>query len=114
MLRHRLAALFEPRVLAVVSDRPLPVEAHTPAKLANAITHIPVEAAVRGDAPYQLNGLRPGARLDLALVCVPPDSLPAVLDTLRRYRPHTVIVLAHTRSEERRVGKGGAARGWRD
>src|SRR5690606_35661681 len=100
MLRHRLAALFEPRVLAVVSDRPLPVEAHTPAKLANAITHIPVEAAVRGDAPYQLNGLRPGARLDLALVCVPPDSLPAVLDTLRRYRPHTVIVLAHTEQSE--------------
>src|SRR5690606_40978466 len=34
------------------------------------------------------------------LVCVPPDSLPAVLDTLRRYRPHTVIVLAHTEQSE--------------
>ena len=95
MLRHRLAALFEPRTLAVVSDRPLPVDQSTPALLNNAVTHIPVPDAVADKVPCRLQGLPDGERLDLALVCVPPASTPAVLEALRRYRPRIVLVLAH-------------------
>lgn len=95
MLRHRLAALFEPRTLVIVSDRPLPVERDTPAMLKNAVTTLPVDAAVNGDLPPELNGRLDRGRLDLALVCVPPADLPSVLDSLRRYRPRIVIVLAH-------------------
>lgn len=95
MLRHRLAALFEPRTLAVVSDRPLPVDHSTPALLNNAVTHIAVPDAVADNVPSRLHGLPEGARLDLALVCVPPASIPAVLEALRRYRPRIVLVLAH-------------------
>lgn len=95
MLRHRLAALFEPRALVVVSDRPLPLETNTPPALRNGITRLGLEEAEQGLWPEALAGVPAGERLDQALVCVPPSSLPLVLDGLRRYRPRIVVVLAH-------------------
>lgn len=95
MLRHRLAALFEPRAVAVVADRPLPVEIDRPTRLRHAVTRISEEQAMAGMWPGSLEGVKPGERLDLALVCVPPEHLPAVLDGLSIYRPHNVVVLAH-------------------
>lgn len=112
MLRHRLAALFEPQVAAVISDRPLPIEAEIPPKLASSITFIPVDQAVRGEAPSTLNGLAEGARLDLVLICVPPQSLPAVLDAVRQYRPHTAILLAHPEQSEDPLQDMVYVRGW--
>src|SRR5690606_40275391 len=79
MLRHRLAALFEPRAVVVVADRQLPVELDTPGRLRKAVTCVSEEAALKGEWPQQLAGVEPGERLDLALVCVPPASLTPVL-----------------------------------
>lgn len=112
MLRHRLAALFEPRTLVVVSDRPLPVEQHTPALLRNAVTIVEVDAAVQGELPSSFNGKSDGDRLDQALVCVPPEHLPAVLDALRRYRPRIVVVLAHPEQSDDPMQDMVYARSW--
>ena len=100
MLRHRLAALFEPRALLVVSDRSLPVELDTPAMLRNAVTRRTVDEAVQGELPDRLAGVGARERLDQALVCVPPDRLPDVFDALRLYRPRIVVVLAHPEQSE--------------
>ncbi len=112
MLRHRLAALFEPRAVAVVADRQLPVELDTPSRLRNAVTRVSEEEVARGEWPETLAGVAAGERLDLALVCVPPASLPQVLDGLRRYRPLNVIVLAHTEQSEDPVQDMVYARSW--
>lgn len=100
MLRHRLAALFEPRALVIVSDRQLPVEMEPPPMLHNAITRIEVDDAVRGEVPSAASGVPAGERLDLAMVCVPPMQLPTILDALRRYRPRIVLLLAHPEPSE--------------
>ncbi len=100
MLRHRLAALFEPRAILVVSDRQRPVETVTPARLHNAVTSVTVNQAVNNEWPAQLAGVPHGERLDLTLVCVPPGLLQQVLDGLPRYRPMMVVVLAHPEQSE--------------
>lgn len=112
MLRHRLAALFEPRALVVVSDRQLPVETDPPARLRNAMTRISLEDAIKGELPSEPAGLERDQRLDLAMVCVPPADLPAVLDGLRRYRPQIVVVLAHPEQSEDPVQDMVYARSW--
>ncbi len=95
MLRHRLAALFEPRAVVVVSDRPLPVQTHPPARLRDSVTHVTVEDAICGRLPRTLAGVQQGERVDLALVCAPPGRLPALLDGLKEFRPRIVVLLAH-------------------
>ncbi|NYT22106.1 GNAT family N-acetyltransferase [Alcaligenaceae bacterium] len=112
MLRHRLAALFEPRTLAVVSDRQLPIERNTPAMLNDAVTYISVPDAMADEMPLRLQGLAEGGRLDLALVCVPPAGLPPVLDALRRYRPRIVLVLAHPEPSDDPLRDMIHCRGW--
>lgn len=100
MPRHRLAALFEPRTLVIISDRPLPIEHDIPARLHNAITRIAPERVLAGELPERLQGVAAGERLDLALVCVAPGGLPAVMDALRPHRPRSVVVLAHPEQSE--------------
>jgi len=112
MLRHRLAALFEPQAVAVVSDRQLPVELETPARLRNAVTRIAVEHAATGQLPDDLAGVKPGERLDLSLVCAPPHRLPQVLNALRAYRPRIVVVLAHPEQSEDPMQDMEYARNW--
>lgn len=112
MLRHRLAALFEPHAVVVVADRQLPVETEPPARLRNAVTRIAAEDAVNGAWPETLSGVTTKERLDLALVCVSPPHLPQVLDGLRRYRPMNVIVLAHPDQSEEPVQDMVYTRSW--
>lgn len=112
MLRHRLAALFEPRALVIVSDRELPVERNPPASLQKAITRVAVEDVEAGRMPERVAGVVAGQRLDQALVCVPPARLPAVLDALRGYRPRTVVLLAHPEQSDDPVQDMIYARSW--
>ncbi|NLC37611.1 MAG: GNAT family N-acetyltransferase [Alcaligenaceae bacterium] len=112
MLRHRLAALFEPRATLVVSDRRLPVETDTPARLRNAVTSVAVSQAVDGQWPAELAGVPPGERLDLVLVCVPPSLLSQVLEGLPRYRPLMLVVLAHPEQSEDPLHDLEHARSW--
>lgn len=112
MLRHRLAALFEPRALVIVSDRQLPVEQNPPATLREAITRIAIEDAEAGTLPERLAGLAAGQRLDQALVCVPPHRLPVVLEALRAYRPRIVVLLAHPDQSDDPLQDMVYARSW--
>ena len=93
MLRHRLASLFEPRTLLVVSDRELAVTVAPPRWLQGALTHVPVIDNEPVLIPVPLAGLARGGRLDQAIVSVCPARLPEVLDALVPHRPRTVNVL---------------------
>src|SRR6185437_7864935 len=95
MLRHALAPLFEPDSLVVAADRDLPVLAVLLAELRArttvatcAFSHVPV-------LPASCQGLAPGGRPDLALVCVAPMALPETLRHLAALAPRSAIVLPH-------------------
>lgn len=99
MLRHHLAALFEPRSLLVLSYRPLPVARSLPPALAKAATFVelPAEGAATGSdcsVPRELAGVEPGGRVDLALLCVPSRQLPQALEAIGPHRPRALILLS--------------------
>ena len=95
MFRHALDPLFQPRSLLVVSDRALPVLQTLPAGLAKSTTTIDVELGCPPEFPTALDGVAPGARLDLALVCMPALQLQQVLEGIEAYRPMALVVMAH-------------------
>ncbi|HUG58383.1 MAG TPA: GNAT family N-acetyltransferase [Candidimonas sp.] len=96
MPRHRLAALFEPRTLVVLSDRVLPIAQSVPRSLQNSITFVDAGPDGPLDLPETLNGVVGSARVDQALVCVAPERLPQVLAVLKPHRPRCLTVLPHT------------------
>ncbi|MBV6272445.1 GNAT family N-acetyltransferase [Alcaligenaceae bacterium CGII-47] len=100
MLRHRLAALFEPRSVLVVSRRELAVVTATPAVLQGRVTLAPVDASGAFALPAQLEGLTNGQRLDLALLCVDPGTLPQVFEAIRVHHPRALILLPHEHPAE--------------
>ncbi|MER1941060.1 GNAT family N-acetyltransferase [Castellaniella sp. FW104-16D08] len=95
MLRHRLAALFEPRSLLVLSSRELPVVQAPPPLLRGRVTGVTVDAGGQWQLPATLDYLQPDQRLDMALLCLDPARLPAALGDLRRYRPRSLVLLPH-------------------
>ncbi|HWL29908.1 MAG TPA: GNAT family N-acetyltransferase, partial [Burkholderiaceae bacterium] len=95
MLRHRLAALFEPATLLVVADRRLPIADATPPSLRDRLTLVDLQPGAGISLPATLNGVDPEARLDQALVCIAPERLPEVLAALRPHRPRSVVLLPH-------------------
>ncbi|NYT63434.1 GNAT family N-acetyltransferase [Alcaligenaceae bacterium] len=96
MPRHRLAALFEPRSLVVLSDRPLPIANSVPRSLNNSTTIIEVDSGENVCLPQALNGVDANMRIDQALVCVAPERLPQVLAALKACRPRCVTLLQHS------------------
>lgn len=97
MLRHRLAALFEPASLLVVTDRRLPIAETTPASLRGRLTRVELQPGDPISLPGSLNGVDATARLDQALVCIAPERLPEALEALRPHRPRSVVLLPHDR-----------------
>lgn len=95
MLRHRLAALFEPASLLVVADRVLPVAQNVPQTLSTSASFVDVRAETSITVPAKLNGVATGARVDLAMVCVAPQRLPEALDAIKAHRPRFLVVLPH-------------------
>ncbi len=96
MPRHRLAALFEPRTLVVLSDRSLPIAHSVPRSLQNTITIVDASPQGPVSLPEPLNGVAAGSRLDQALVCVAPGRLPDTLAALKACRPRCLTVLPHS------------------
>ena len=108
--RHRLASLFDPQSILVVSDLELPISKAVPEQLAQRIGFIPVQA----DQPIHLTHIQPHpsleegaelipelapeapAQIDLVVICVPPPRLPDVLDALTARLPQCVLVLRHS------------------
>jgi acetyltransferase len=97
MLRHRLAALFEPATLLVLADRRLPVAKAVPPSLHSRMTLVELLPGTEISLPDALNGVDAGNRLDQALICVPPERLPEALAALRPHRPRSVVLLPHER-----------------
>ena len=95
MPRHTLAPLFDPRSLLILGDRPIPMGEAIPPAMAARTTRIECQPGEPFVLPEALNGLKTGARLDLALICMPPQALPDTLRTLSAVRPLAVILLAH-------------------
>ncbi len=96
MLRHRLAALFEPRSLLILSSRELPVVQAPPALLRGRIADVRIGADGQWRLPRQrLAFLQEGQRLDMALLSIDPAQLPAALAALRVHRPRALVLLPH-------------------
>ncbi len=95
MLVHRLAALFEPRSVLVLSDSVLPLLDSTPGWLAGACVRADVLPGKPIVLEEEMAGLPAGQRLAQALVCVPPARLPEALEALKVLRPRCVILLLH-------------------
>lgn len=95
MFRHTLDPLFQPKSLLIVSDNPLPVLQALPSGIRANTTRVDADPGLLPAFPAQLAGVKPGARLDLALVCMPPLLLDGVLQALQTYRPMALIVMAH-------------------
>lgn len=111
MLRHRLAALFEPRSVLVITDNDLPVMQGAPRWLQSALTC--VRPGPDGlDIPAELAGVPKGARVDQAVVCVSPDRLHDVLDALRVHRPRVLMVLATSQPSPNPIEDLAYCRSW--
>jgi acetyltransferase len=95
MLRHRLASLFEPRNLVVITDRSLPLVEQPPRWLKGAMTVLHINADEPPQLPATLPGVAAGGRVDQALVCVPAQRLPQVLQAVRSARPRSLVLLSH-------------------
>jgi acetyltransferase len=96
MLRHRLAALFEPRSLLILSSRELPVVRTPPDQLRERIADFRVGPDGRWTLPpARLAFLQDDQRLDMALLSVDPAQLPAVLAAVRVHRPRALVLLPH-------------------
>lgn len=112
MPRHRMASLMDPRSLLVVADRLLPVSQQPPQSLGQALTTITVVPGKTIKLPQALFAEREGERLDLALVCVPPQRLVEVLDALQPHQPKSVLVLRHEVASEHPDDDMTFCRGW--
>ena len=95
MPRHALAPLFDPRTLLILGDRPIPLADAIPPGIAPCTTRVDCQPGDPFVLPPVLNGVSPGSRLDLALICMPPQTLPDTLCALSAARPRAVIILAH-------------------
>lgn len=95
MPRHRLTALFEPRTVLVIADRPLTMADSLPARLKQTFSFVQTKEGEPIDVPLGLAGVPEGGRLDQAIVRVAPPLVPQVLEALRAYRPRCVSLLLH-------------------
>ena len=96
MSRHRLAALFEPRSLLILSSHELPVVRMPPEPLQGFIADFRVAPDGRWALPTgRLAFLQDDQRLDMAVLSVDPAQLPAVLAALRIHHPRSLVLLPH-------------------
>lgn len=95
MLRHRLAALFQPRSLLIISSRKLSVVDMPPNMLRGRIYDVRVKPNEDLNIPKKIDFLSDGQRLDLVLICVNPALLPKVLNKVSSHKPRAIILLPH-------------------
>lgn len=92
MLRHRLAAFFEPRSLCVIADTELPVFTHVPRYLKAAVDLLRLPGnSTRAQRLLQQFVPVPGR--ELAVICVRSSLLPVVLQCLDAAPPRAVLLL---------------------
>lgn len=92
MLRHRLAAFFEPRSLCVIADTELAVFAQVPAYLKASTDLLPLPDDL-SSAQQQLRHWTMTPGRDLAVICVRSGLLGAVLQQMAVAPPRAVLLL---------------------
>jgi len=97
MLRHRLASIFEPRSLIVISDVSLPVCESVPAYLVRNTILMPFDSPESFAQLSAKESIESEERKDLAVLCVQPDRLGMVLSFLER-KPTRAMVLLPTQA----------------
>jgi len=109
--RHRMASLFEPRSVVLVADTPLPFTDSLPDALKNAITTVRVvpDTPIDGSAVPEVAD---SARLDLAVVCVPPGRLVEALEAVQVARPLAALILRHKQVSDDPAGDVAWCRRW--
>lgn len=112
MPRHRLSALFEPRSVLLVSEQVLPTLADLQPGWRGQATQVLLAQDEALVLPETLGGVKPGERLDLALVCVQPERLPSVLGALAAARPRVVALLHAGSLPENRQELAGYCMAW--
>ncbi len=92
MLRHRLAAFFEPRSLCVIADTELAIFTQVPAylKAATDLLSLPEDLTL---AQQQLRHWTMTSGRDLAVICVRSGLLAAVLQQMAVAPPRAVLLL---------------------
>lgn len=104
--------MFEPSSLVIVADRPLPAAGSLSPALKAKTTVVGSEVGAAPDLPDSLQGLAPGERPDLALVCVSPAVLPETLRRLSCLAPRAVILLPHELPDPYPRGTLALCRAW--
>lgn len=112
MLRHRLAALFEPRSLLVISSHDLDVVHKPPRILQGRVAEVRIGSNGRWQLPGRLDFLEPDQRLDMAVVCADPMSLPAILADLRRHKPRALVLLPHENPSDDPLETRACSQAW--
>ncbi|OXR50739.1 MULTISPECIES: GNAT family N-acetyltransferase [unclassified Pusillimonas] len=94
MLRHRLAALFDPLSVLVVGPKGLATAQSLPPRLRGQATVVVAQPGQSVKLPATLTGVAKGARLDLAVVSLTGRMLNQALWSLQAHRPRALIVLS--------------------
>ena len=92
ILRHRLAALFDPDSVLVVRDRDNKTSFSLPATIRG------IEIDYQADATDWSAMAEQSTRVDLAVVCVPAMDLKLVLQQLASNPPRALLLLTHVSS----------------
>lgn len=93
MLRHRLAAFFEPTSLILISDIELPILSALPATLGKKTTVLRIDEDNSLEQQIREHPLEPGKGQELAVVCVEPSRLERTLSYLSDAPPKALILL---------------------
>ena len=112
MLRHHLAALFEPRSLLVVTHHRFQAASHLPPALEKATTVVEAPDGASFVIPETLAGVEPGQRVDLALLCVHSAQLPLALDAVGIHKPRALILLSTDRAPDNALEDMIYCRSW--
>lgn len=94
MLRHRLAALFDPVSMLVIGPKGLAAAQNLPLRLQDRATVVVTQPGESIRLPATLAGVPKGGRLDLAVVSLTGRMLNQALWALQKHRPRALIVLA--------------------
>lgn len=106
MYKHRLASLFDPSSILVISDIDLPLSEHIPKRLEQRVEWLRWDMAsheaLSSDAAGQSAGGTPTVSVespDLALICLASRKITLALELLSKRRPKALIILPYTDSD---------------
>ncbi|MDO5666985.1 MAG: GNAT family N-acetyltransferase [Alcaligenaceae bacterium] len=106
MYKHRLASLFDPSSILVISDIDLPLSKHIPKRLEQHVEWLRWDVASQevllSDTSEQSATVTTSVSVespDLALICLSSKKISLALEVLSKRRPKALIILPYTDSD---------------